>query len=161
MRWIVVATLLVLSPMGGNASESTSAENRSVDSVVAPSAGHSMAAEPVKALNPDPGTGVSRKVARAKHLPKSLLSRTERHRIALLVDGPKSGEPMLPRSVNDEDADGGLDDLDLQSSFARPKVTKKGDQDGDDSDQGLSAAVKLRLFLARMKAVKAHEKRFS
>lgn len=68
---------------------------------------------------------------------------------------------MLSRSVNDEDADGGVDDLDLQSSFGRPKVTKKADQDGDESNQGLSEAVKLRLFLARMKAVKAHEKRFS
>lgn len=161
MRWIVIAAVLALSPMGGKASESATAASRWANSTESPISGHSMAVESIKALNPDQGVGSGRKLARSKHLPKSLLSRTERHRIALLVDTTKSAEPVLSRSLNDEDADGGVDDLDLQSSFGRPKVIKKAEQNDEDNAQIISDAVKLRLFLARMKAVKLHEKTFS
>jgi len=161
VRWIVIATVLALSPMGGNASESATVASSSADSAFAPVSDHSVAVESIKALNPDQGVGSGKKLARSKRLPKSLLSRTERHRLALLVDAPKSAEPMLSRSLNDEDADGGAGDLDLQSSFGRPKVIKKADRNDEDNDQIFSDAVRLRLFLARMKALKVHEKKFS
>jgi hypothetical protein len=172
VRWIVVAAVLALSSTGGNASESAIAENQSAEMsgqhaaadnavTVTPISSHSMAVELVKELQPSSEMGASRKVAQKKPLPKSLLSRTERHQIALLVETPRSGEPLVSYSLNDEDNDGGADDLDLQSSFGRPKVAKQIDQNDEDRDQGLSDAVKLRLFLARMKAVKAHEKKFS
>jgi len=172
VRWIVVAAVLALSSMGGNASESATAENQlaevpaqvaGADSgvTVTPISSHSMAVELVRELNPGSEKRLVRNVAQKKSLPKSLLTRTERHQIALLVEKPKSADPSLRYSINDEDTDGGADDLDLQASFGRPKVAKKMDQNDEDKDQALSDAVKLRLFLARMKAIKAHEKKFS
>lgn len=172
MRWIVVTAVLALVSVGGNASESATAENQLADVsaqvgaadsgvTVTPISTHSMAVELVRELNPGSEKRLVRHVAQKKSLPKSLLTRTERHQIALLVDAPKSADPLQRHSVNDEDTDGGEDDLDLQSSFGRPKVVKKMEQNDDDKDQGLSDAVKLRLFLARMKAIKAHEKKFS
>ena len=173
MRWIVVTAVLALFSVGGNASEPATAENLLIEMsaqtaaadsgvTVTPISTHSMAVELVKELSPAPEKRLVRHVAQKKSLPKSLLTRTERHQIALLVDKPKSADSSLLRhALNDEDNDGVADDLDLQSSYGRPKVAKKLDQNDEDKDQGISEAVKLRLFLARMKAIKAHEKKFS
>jgi len=86
---------------------------------------------------------------------KSMLSRTERHQIALLKSQTKGDARALIDLADDDDAAPGIDDLDLHRSFSRPKVAKLVDQD-DDEAQGLSATVKLRLLLARMKAVETH-----
>lgn len=170
MRWIVVATVLALSSVGIGAAELAATEDQSaeVSTPVIGDAGvtvtaipsHSMMAELVKELKPSPEMRPSRRVAQHKPLPKSLLSRTERHQMVLLVAPTKSGKSSLLDILNDEDADQGSDDLDLQRSYSRPKVVEVDDSDEDSHDQGLSEAVKLRLFLARQQAVRAHEKKF-
>lgn len=87
---------------------------------------------------------------------KSMLSRTERHQVALLTS-KTSGESRFLHDLSDNDDDApGLDDLDMHRSFARPRVAKLVDQDRDDEAQGFSPAVKLRLLLARMRAVEVH-----
>lgn len=87
---------------------------------------------------------------------KSMLSRTERRQVALLTS-KSSGETRVLHDLSDNDDDvPGLDDLDMHRSFARPRVAKLLDQDRDDDVQGFSPAVKLRLMLARMRAVEAH-----
>lgn len=101
------------------------------------------------------------KVAKKKSIPKAMLSRTERHQMALLAPKTKAGDPLLD-TVNDEDAGSGIADLDLHRSFSRPKLTGTEDQNNEDADdEELPDTIKLRLFLARMKAVQAHQKKFS
>jgi len=102
------------------------------------------------------------KVAKKKSIPKAMLSRTERYQMALLAPMAKGGDPSLIDAVNDEDAGSGIADLDLHRSFSRPKLAEAEDQDKDDvDDEDLSDTIKLRLFLARMKAVQAHQRKFS
>ena len=57
--------------------------------------------------------------------------------------------------VNDGDDEYAAEDLVLHRSFSRPKVVKASDQDDDDDLLAIPETVKLRLFLARMKAVEA------
>ena len=58
---------------------------------------------------------------------------------------------------DDEDDDEGLDDQDLHRSYSQPKVAKTLDQlaDGDEGVIDLPDHVKLRLWMARTKAVDA------
>ena len=70
---------------------------------------------------------------------------------------PKAGAPVLLDFSDDEDAAPGAEDLDLHRSFSRPRVANVADQDDEDDGLGLSDTVKLRLLLARMKAVEAHK----
>lgn len=102
------------------------------------------------------------KVAKKKSIPKAMLSRTERHQMALLAPKAKAGDLLLD-VANEEDAGSGIADLDLHRSFARPRLIEVEDQDNNDidDDDDLSDTIKLRLYLARMKAVQAHQKKFS
>jgi len=104
--------------------------------------------------------GKKLKIAKKKSLPTAMLSRTERHQMALAAASQKPDSVLLD-FFNDEDFESGIERLDLHRSFSRPKVMKVADQDEEDNDPDISEAVKLRLFLARMKAVRAHEKKFS
>jgi hypothetical protein len=158
--------MLVLSLSGVQASDQLAPEALGADMsatgeavvTVTPIPSHAMVAELVSELNPSPEIRQSKRGAQKKHLSKSLLSRTERHQMALLESMPKSGEPGLFGILSDDDADTGADDLDLHRSFSRPKVAGQ-DEKGVGYD--LSDAVKLRLFLARMQALRAYEKKFS
>jgi len=98
------------------------------------------------------------KVADRKPLPKILLSRTERQRIALAKAAApaKAGDPPLRKILRDEEGDGGYEDLPLHRSFSRPRVAPADAGDDADAVAALSDGVKLRLLLARMKAVEAH-----
>ena len=97
------------------------------------------------------------KTAKASIPVKSMLSRTERHQVALLANNAATrGLPVLRDLSDDEDVAPGPDDLDLHRSFSRPKVAGTSDEDDNDKDSGLSEAVKLRLTVARLKAVEAH-----
>jgi hypothetical protein len=98
------------------------------------------------------------RVADRKPLPKILLSRTERQRIALAKAAApaKAGDPPLRKILRDEEGDGGYEDLPLHRSFSRPRVAPADAGDDADAVAALSDGVKLRLLLARMKAVEAH-----
>jgi len=95
------------------------------------------------------------KAPKNKGIAKSLLSRTERHQVALLAAKPVTGASLLRDLVNDGDGEYGADDLVLHRSFSRPKVVEVADQDGEDDLFTIPETVKLRLYLARMKAVEA------
>lgn len=176
MRWIAIAAVLALSSGGIKASDSVAADSPAAE-VSAPVVGadatatvtvtaipsHSMVAELVKELKPTPEARPAKKlkVAHKKTFPKSLLSRTERQQLALLAVSNKPGESLLLDLLNEEDAGSSSDDLDLQRFFSRPKVVNSIEPDDEDDDVELSEAVKLRLLLARMQAVRAHERKFS
>ncbi|HJW27450.1 MAG TPA: hypothetical protein VJ576_21335 [Rhodocyclaceae bacterium] len=95
------------------------------------------------------------KVAKKKKLNKSMLSRSARTQLQL-AQKPRTSSPSLRDFSDGDDADTGADDLDFHRSFSRPRVAKVADQD-DEDDQEISDHVRLRLFLARMKAVEAHK----
>lgn len=168
MRWLVLAAVAALSslsviaaePVAEEAPAAVEALASDVSVIVTPIPMPAKVTElldaranPAKALaNKKP------KVADSKPLPKTLLTRTERQRIALAAAPAKAGEPPLRKSVRDEEGDGGYDDLPLHRSFSRPRVAPADADDDADADAVLvlSDEVKLRLLLARMKAVEAH-----
>lgn len=94
------------------------------------------------------------KVAQAK----SMLSRSARGQIALAATVAKANEQELLDVSDDEDDDPGIDDQDLHRSFSQPKVAKSPDQFDDDDNAviDLPEHIKLRLLMARTKAVEAH-----
>jgi hypothetical protein len=94
------------------------------------------------------------KVARAR----SMLSRSAREQIVLAANaGAKPDDHARISASDDEDDETGLDDLDLHRSFSQPKIAKAPDQaDDEGADIDLPEHVKLRLLMARTKAVEAH-----
>lgn len=77
--------------------------------------------------------------------------------MALLAPKPKSGEQPVRKQVHDQNGDGGYDELVLHRSFSRPKLVSEGDDNKDIADVAEpSDGIKLRLFIARMRAVEAH-----
>lgn len=167
MRWLVLAAVAALSSLSVIAAEPVAEE--------APAAVEALAADVAVIVTPipmpaqvtellgaraNPAKALADKkvrVADRKPLPKILLSRTERQRIALAkaVAPAKAGDPPLRKILRDEEGDGGYEDLPLHRSFSRPRVAP-ADADDDDAVAALSDGVKLRLLLARMKAVEAH-----
>ncbi|RIX42458.1 MAG: hypothetical protein D3M94_18120 [Rhodocyclales bacterium GT-UBC] len=91
------------------------------------------------------------KLARAK----SMLSRSAREQIVLAASTAKPDEKARLSAFDDEEAETGLDDLDLHRSFSQPKLAKAQDlvDDEDDPDVDLPDHVKLRLLMARTRAV--------
>jgi hypothetical protein len=167
VRWLVLAAVAALSSLSVIAAEPVAEE--------APAAVEALAADVAVIVTPipmpaqvtellgaraNPAKALADKkvkVADRKPLPKILLSRTERQRIALAkaVAPAKAGDPPLRKILRDEEGDGGYEDLPLHRSFSRPRVAP-ADADDDDAVAALSDGVKLRLLLARMKAVEAH-----
>lgn len=177
MPWFVVAAVVfALSSWGVNASDRAVAEDSAVE-VVAPVAIADAAVtvivspipmparvtELLKELNSAPEMRPAKKlkVAKKKSLPKAMFSRTEQRQIALAAVKRTSAEPSLQDVFNDEGGDSAADNLDFQRSFSRPRLSKVTDQDEEDTDSDITETVKLRLFLARMKAIQAHQKNFS
>ena len=94
------------------------------------------------------------KVARAK----SMMSRSAREQMALANIVKKTSDRELLDVSDDEDDDFGVSDQDLHRSFSQPKVARLPDQTEDEEDTAndLPDHIKLRLLLARSKAVEAH-----
>jgi hypothetical protein len=93
------------------------------------------------------------KVARAK----SMLSRSAREQIAIANSSSLPDGRVRIAASNDGDADASDDQLDLHRSFSQPRVAKASDQaDDDEGVIDLPDHVKLRLLMARTKAVESH-----
>jgi hypothetical protein len=96
-------------------------------------------------------------LAKPKAFPPILLSRTERHQLALFVASAESDNGMLRRFLHDENNESGYDELVLQRFYSRPKLASEPDTEDEGADtDDLSETVKLRLMFARLKAVEAH-----
>lgn len=175
MRWLVVATSLAFAALNINAAEPLVADDQSVEAagsvalidpavVVTPIPMPALVVELPSNANSAPKLRPIKrvKVDKKPTLPPSMLSRTERQQMALLAARPKNGELVLRDTADDEGDDTpSVADLNLHRFFHRPKVANAAGDDefGDDAD--IPDSVKLRLFLARAKAVAAHEKKFS
>lgn len=87
---------------------------------------------------------------------KSMLSRSAREQIVLANSAAKQDEPTGLIASDSDDEESSLDDLDLHRSFSKPRVARSFDQmDEDDASTELPGHIKLRLLLARIKAVDA------
>lgn len=96
-------------------------------------------------------------LAKQKPFPPILLSRTERHQLALLVASTETGNAALRRFLHDENNESGYDELVLQRFYSRPRLASEPEDDEDETGiDDLSETVKLRLLFARLKAVEAH-----
>ena len=172
MRWLVVAASLAFSALSINAAEPLVTDDQTIeaagsvalidpDVVVTPIPMPALVVELPSGTNSAPKLRpVKRvKVEKKTTLPPSMLSRTERHQMALAFK-PKSGELALRDTADDEDDDApSVADLTLHRFFHRPKVAKAFGDDENDDAADIPDSVKLRLFLARMKAVEAHAAR--
>ncbi len=106
-----------------------------------------------------PSAGQSKRVKAATVArARSMLSRSTRGQIALASNSAKVVDDRARLAASDnEDADTGLDELDLHRSFSQPKVAKiPGQTDDSDDTSDLPEHVKLRLLMARTKAVDAY-----
>jgi len=105
------------------------------------------------------GLGQSKKVKAAKvAIAKSMLSRSARQQIAIASTSSKPDDKARLLASENEDSGTGFDMLDLHRSFSQPRVAKVADQ-ADDEDEAVSDLpdyIKLRLLMARTKAVEAH-----
>lgn len=169
VRKFLIAVLTSLAVVGAHAWESTTTENPPEESLIQAAANEALVT--ISAV-PMPGVVIElanyapksphqvKKVKAAKLArAKSMLSRSAREQIVLAHSSAKPDERARLSASDDEEADTGLDDLDLHRSFSQPKVAKAADQidDEDDDDAGadLSDHVKLRLLMARTRAVEA------
>jgi len=167
VRWLLVAAVVAFSSLGANASEPVADEATSI--VEATGADAAVTVTPIPMPEPvtqllQPVNPVAKlrsakkpKLAKKASFPKTMLSRTERHQMALLLSTPNSANYQPSRKhLHDEHGEAGYDELALHSFFNRPKVVSEP-ADSEDADSfGLSETIKLRLFLARAKAVQAH-----
>lgn len=164
VRHLLVAALAVLSSLLAYADEPV-AESLPVLETPAPVLVHEWAPSPAatiaaaaKALDaPIIKPADKPKIVKKTRIKaSSMLSRAARNQMALLAAAPRSETPLsLPGFDDSDDDDAGISDLDLHRSYHRPRVVKVFDPD-DDEGEDLSEPVKLRLFMARMRAVEAH-----
>ena len=166
---IIVAAVAALSSFGVVASEPVADEAPVGVEVVAPATDGNIVvtpipmppsvielattAKPVVKLRSAKGS----KLAKNRPLPKMMLSRTERHQMALLAPKPKNGEQAVPKHLDGQNGETGYDELALHGPFSRPRLVSESEDDEDTPDAvQLSGPIKLRLFIARMRAVEAH-----
>ncbi len=96
------------------------------------------------------------KQARKNKLNKTLLSRTVRTQMALLSASPKQDKHSFFHVFDEEDLDFGADELDLHRSFSRPRVVDVEETGDENDDLAISEHARVRLLMARMKALEAH-----
>jgi hypothetical protein len=170
VRWLVIAAIAVSSSFAVHASEPQAETAVLAGDIDAPYGETSVIITPVpmpasvievlQPINRGAKLRSAKKpiLAKQKHFPTILLSRTERHQLALLSAKPKTGDQPLHKYVDDENDDDDYSELVLHRSYSRPRLTTEEHEDDADEPHGLpiSENARLRLFLARMKAVEAH-----
>ena len=170
MRKLLIVLMTSLAAMGVHAWEPTTADvqpenmtaQESYADVLVTIAAIPMPAQVVELARYSPkknGLGQSKKVKAAKvAIAKSMLSRSARQQIAIASTSSKPDDKARLLASENEDAGTGIDMLDLHRSFSQPRVAKVADH-ADDDDEAVSDLpdhIKLRLLLARTKAVEAH-----
>lgn len=165
MRWMVVAAVVACSAVGIGASAAMAEEALSVIDTSEAAPGVIVSAIPsppsvVEVLKLDDPVTRARsakklRLAKNRSAPALMLTRTERRQMELLVVSGKAGEPQGHIYNPDDSSQGGLDQLDLHRSFSRPRLAGETSDDQQDVE-GLSPNIRLRLLIARLKAVEAH-----
>lgn len=161
VRSLLIMIVAVFASLGVNAAEEV-AESMPVPEVVAPVMVYDLAPAPTSvSVAPTRPRVISEikaykpRIAEKTPPSRSILSRTARNQIALMVVKrlPARASALV---FDDQDVDGDSDDLDLQCFYGRPKLVKVYDQ-SDEPAPEMSEHAKLRLLVARAKAVEAHQ----
>lgn len=165
MRWMLVAAVLAFSVGGHCAAETVGDEAKSAIDMTEAGQGVVVSAIPapapvIEVLTLEDPVARARsakklRLAKKKPLPSLMLTRVERRQMALLAITGKSDEPQGQIYNPDDSYQGGPDELVLHRSFSRPRVVDESNDEREDF-QELSAQVRLRLLIARLKAVEAH-----
>ena len=165
MRWILVAAVVAFSSVEIYASDTKTDESLSVidASEAAPGVIVSAIPAPVPVIEilklDDPiaraRSAKKQRLAKKKPSPTMMLTRTERRQVALLVSATKTSGSPGQLYNQDDDFQSGLDELVFHRSYNRPKLVTDSYDVEDEADE-LSAHVRLRLLMARLRAVEAH-----
>jgi hypothetical protein len=170
VRKFLFLVLTSLAVVGAHAWEPTSADSSSEEALAPPSYAETLVtiapvplpATVVEIARYSPkstgiGHGKRAKAAKVARV-KSILSRSAREQIALAAKSARPEAQAILNASDHEDVATGIDELDLHRSFSQPKVARTSDQasEDDEADSDLSDHVKLRLLIARTKAVEAH-----
>lgn len=167
-RWLVVAIAACLSwhvqaaePVAEDAVSLVDAATTSADVTITPIPMPAQVTELLSPINPAAKLRAAKKLklAKKKEFPQILLTRTERHQLALLVEASKTDGLHLHIIIPDDDGPGGYDDLALHQFYSRPRLVVD-DEDDDEHDEpalvGISDTARVRLLMARLKALEAH-----
>ncbi len=116
--------------------------------------------EVLKPINPLAKLRAAKKVAQAKPhtLPAQLLSRSERQQLTLLLSNlhEKETGKLKPNYLDDEnDGDDGYEMLVLHQFYSRPRLVRDDEPDEAANTTLFNDNVRLRLMLARLKALEA------
>lgn len=160
MRHLFIALVAVLASWGLQASDFGVDQIPAAEAVVSPVPLEAPPAAVALVLPSELGNAPQFKpadkprIARKAKLKESMLSRSARSQMALLAVRPPTETTFSLDIFGNQDGEHGIDDIDQHRSFSRPQVAKRlGQEDGADIE--LSDYAKLRLFLARQKAVEA------
>lgn len=164
MRWLTVAAVLAFSAVEIGASEQVSDEAPSVVDMSVAAQGVTISAIPmppraieVLTLEQSDRLRAAKKarIAKKKAATVLMLSRTERRQVALLIASTHTGEPQVFTYDPNDNYQGGFDELDLHRSFNRPRIVDDASSEEAERNE-LPGHIRLRLMLARLKAVEAH-----
>lgn len=91
-------------------------------------------------------------------LQATLLTRTERHQLALLVTRNKTDDSSSAHNAEQNDEGQPNDgELTLHQFYSRPRLVRENEKDDHNADaMPLSDTVRVRLLMARLKALEAH-----
>ena len=168
MRRLFVVALATLFSLTALASEQLSDEPVSFvdasgthsDVTITPIPMPAPVTELLAPLNPTAKLNAAKKARQAKKvtIPATLLSRTERQQLALLTKSKPAADDTPTRSAEHNDDDrADYDDLPLHQFYSRPRLVKDNDRhDGDHGIMPLSETARVRLLMARLKALEAH-----
>lgn len=167
MRWLLSAALAALLSLNLHAAEQGSDEPASfVDAsvnhanvTITPIPMPAQVTELLAPVNPAAKLRAAKKVKLAKKqsFPQTMLSRTERHQLALLVELKKANGQPFHNIFDDEDGPAGYDELSIHQFYSRPRLV--ADDDGEDDEHGIvtvSENARVRLLMARLKAMEAY-----
>lgn len=167
MRRLFAVALATLFSLTAQASEPVSDEPVSFVDASAPHADVTITPIPMPApvtellapLNPAAKLSAAKKVKQARKaaIPATMLSRTERHQLALVSKARTTDETPTRNAEHNDDDRAGYDDLPLHQFYSRPRLVKdNGRHDHDADATALSETARVRLLMARLKALEAH-----
>ncbi len=161
MRWLLFAASAALFSLSVHAAEPVAdeavsfvdASTANANVTVSPIPMPAQVTELLTPVNPAAKLRAEKKakLAKKKAFPQTLLTRTERHQMALLVALNKGNGNSHQHITTDEDGPAGYDELVLHQFYNRPRLVI--DDDDDHGIVALSDTARVRLLMARLKAV--------